>query len=97
MGRPEYPDEKIAAHLFSLLRPDRLNVFTLHAEIEGMARRTIFRELLKLCRDAGVRFVRMEDAARECLARREGVPVCDLAQGSVDGRSGPLAIQQLAG
>jgi hypothetical protein len=41
--------------------------------------------------------VRMEDAARECLARRDLIPVCDLAQGSVDGRSGRLAIQQLAG
>jgi len=97
MGRPEYPDGQIAAHLFSLLRPDRLNVFTLHAEIEGMARRTIFRQLLQLSREAGVEFVRMEDAARECLARRDLIPVCDLAQGSVDGRSGRLAIQQLAG
>jgi peptidoglycan/xylan/chitin deacetylase (PgdA/CDA1 family) len=97
MGRPEYPDGQIAAHLFSLLRPDRLNVFTLHAEIEGMARRAIFRQLLQLCREAGVEFVRMEDAARECLARRDLIPVCDLAQGSVDGRSGRLAIQQLAG
>ena len=97
MGRPEYPDGQIAAHLFSLLRPDRLNVFTLHAEIEGMARRTIFRQLLQLSREAGVEFVRMEDAARECLARHDLIPVCDLAQGSVDGRSGRLAIQQLAG
>jgi peptidoglycan/xylan/chitin deacetylase (PgdA/CDA1 family) len=97
MGRPEYLDERIAAHLFSLLRTDRLNVFTLHAEIEGMARRAIFRQLLERCRDANVQFVRMEDVAREYLARRDSIPVCDLVQGSVDGRSGLLAIQQLAG
>ena len=97
MGRPEYPDAQIAAHLFSLLRTDRLNVFTLHAEIEGMARRTIFRQLLQLCRDANVEFVRMESAAREYLARRDLIPVCDLAQGSVEGRSGLLAVQQRAG
>src|SRR5208283_785141 len=36
LGRPEYPDEAIVPHCLSLLRPDRLNVFTLHAEIEGM-------------------------------------------------------------
>ncbi len=96
MGRPEYPDEQIAAHLFSLLRKDRLNVFTLHAEIEGMARRAIFRQLLQLCRDANVKFVRMEEAAREYLARRDSIPVCDLAQGSVDGRSGLLAVQRLS-
>src|SRR5688572_5690046 len=46
MGRPEFPDERIAHHYASLLRSDRVNVFTLHAEIEGMGRRKLFRELL---------------------------------------------------
>ena len=46
MGRPEYPDEKIVPHYLSLLRADRVNVFTLHAEIEGMGRRALFRGLL---------------------------------------------------
>src|SRR5271154_936805 len=32
MGLPEYPDSAIAGHLQALLRPDELNVFTLHAE-----------------------------------------------------------------
>jgi undecaprenyl phosphate-alpha-L-ara4FN deformylase len=43
MGRPEFPDDRIAAHLLSLMGADKLNVFTLHAEIEGMGRRKIFR------------------------------------------------------
>ena len=94
MGRPEYPDEKIASHLFSLLRPETLNVFTLHAEIEGMSRRSIFRDFLGMCRNRQVEFVRLEDVARACLAHRESIPVCDLVQGQVDGRSGLLAVQQ---
>ena len=94
MGRPEYPDERIAAHLFSLLRPAALNVFTLHAELEGLARRAIFRRFLELCRSAKVEFVRLEEVARTCLAQRETVPVCELAQGQIDGRSGFLAVQQ---
>ncbi len=93
LGRPEYPEARLAPHLLSLLRPDRLNVFTLHAEIEGMRHRPIFQGLLRACRDQGVVFVTLEDEARDCLARRESIPVCDLLQAPVDGRSGLLAVQ----
>ena len=95
MGRPEFPDASIAAHLLSLLDPQRLNVFTLHAEIEGMGRRWIFREFLAACRDSGVEFVRLDEAARELLSGRDAIRVCDQAMGSVDGRSGLVAIQAL--
>ena len=57
MGRPEYPDDRIVAHYLSLLRADRLNVLTTHAELEGMGRRELFRELLAACRAQGVEFV----------------------------------------
>ena len=39
------------------LRADRLNVLTTHAELEGMGRRELFRELLAACRAQGVEFV----------------------------------------
>jgi undecaprenyl phosphate-alpha-L-ara4FN deformylase len=93
MGRPEYPDAAIAAHLVSLFRPDALNVFTLHAEIEGMGRRGIFRDLLARCRAAGVEFVRMDAEARRILADRAQVPVCEQVMAPIDGRSGLLATQ----
>jgi peptidoglycan/xylan/chitin deacetylase (PgdA/CDA1 family) len=93
MGRPEFPDPAIAGHLLSLLRADRLNVFTLHAEIEGMGRRGIFRELLAGCRNAGVEFVRLDEEANRILAERAAVPVCDQLMAPIDGRSGLVAIQ----
>ena len=93
MGRPEYPDDKLAAHLFSLLKPDALNVFTLHAEIEGMSYRMIFRKFLELCQSQQVKIVRLDDVARECLAHRETIPICELVRGTVDGRSGTVAVQ----
>jgi peptidoglycan/xylan/chitin deacetylase (PgdA/CDA1 family) len=93
MGRREYPDSAIAGHLVYLLQPGVLNVFTLHAEIEGMGRRSIFREFLRLCRDSGVKFVRLGDEARTLLARRELIPVCDQAMAPIDGRSGLVASQ----
>jgi peptidoglycan/xylan/chitin deacetylase (PgdA/CDA1 family) len=91
MGRPEFPDERIVPHFMGLLRPGIPNVFTLHAEIEGMGRRALFRELLAACRKAGVEFVRMDALAREILRDPGSVPVCDQVQAAIDGRSGLVA------
>ena len=93
MGRPEFPDAAIVPHCLSLLRPDRVNVFTLHAEIEGMGRRKLFRELLAAGRARGVEFVRLDDYARELLANRAAIPVCDQVMAPIDGRSGLVATQ----
>ena len=93
LGRPEYPEEAIVPHYVSLLRADRPNVFTLHAEIEGMGKRALFRRLLAAWRAADVEFIRLDDLARELLAERAKIPVCDQVQAEIDGRSGRLAVQ----
>jgi len=93
MGRPEYPDEKIVPHFLSLLRADQPNVFTLHAEIEGMGRRALFQDLLAECQQAGVEFIRMDDLANELLANRVAIPVRDQVMGTIDGRTGLVATQ----
>ena len=96
MGRPEFPDARMPEHLVSLVRAGEFNVFTLHAEIEGMGRRKLFRALLAECRRAGVQFVRLDDCARELLARREAIPVCAQIMAPIDGRSGLVATQGAA-
>ena len=93
MGRPEFPDETIVAHLTALLRADRVNVFTLHAEIEGLGRRALFRALLEAWRKRGVEFVRLDALAEELLSRRETIPICDQVMAPIDGRSGVVATQ----
>jgi peptidoglycan/xylan/chitin deacetylase (PgdA/CDA1 family) len=93
LGRPEFPDEKIVPHLISLLQPDQVNVFTLHAEIEGLGRRALFQSLLDAGRKAGVEFVRLDDLARELLANRAAIPVRDQIMAAIDGRSGLVAMQ----
>jgi undecaprenyl phosphate-alpha-L-ara4FN deformylase len=93
MGRPEYPDDQIVSHYLSLLRSDQPNVFTLHAEIEGMGRRALFRTLLAACREAGVEFIRLDDLARELLANRAAIPARDQVMAEIDGRSGVVATQ----
>ncbi|HTB80057.1 MAG TPA: 4-deoxy-4-formamido-L-arabinose-phosphoundecaprenol deformylase [Opitutaceae bacterium] len=93
LGRPEYPENKIVPHYLSLLRADGPNVFTLHAEVEGMGKRALFRELLAACKNAGVEFIRLDDLARELLANRAAIPVCDQVLAEIDGRSGLVATQ----
>lgn len=94
LGRPEFPDTKLVAHYLSLLREDRVNVITVHAELEGMACRPFFRELIKTCLAHGVQFVRLDDEARSLLARAEQVSVGMQAMEEIDGRSGLVAVQK---
>lgn len=96
LGRPEFPEEKIARHYVSLLRADRPNILTIHAEIEGMMKRPLFRDLMSALTKKGVRFVRMDDLAREILADRESIPVLPLIMAEIDGRSGKVATQGVA-
>jgi peptidoglycan/xylan/chitin deacetylase (PgdA/CDA1 family) len=93
LGRPEYPDDRIVAHYLSLLRPDQPNVLTIHAEIEGMGKRALFRDLLRAWAGDGVRFIRLDDLARELLADSAAIPVRDQVMAPVDGRSGVVATQ----
>lgn len=96
LGRPEYPDGRMVDHYVGLLREDALNVFTLHAEIEGMMKAPLFRAVMKAWSDHGVRFVRLEDEARRILAAAADVPTCDLEMAEIDGRSGLVAAQGAA-
>lgn len=93
LGRPEFPDEKIVSHYLSLLRSDRPNILTIHAEIEGMMKLPLFKDLLTAFAAKDVRFVRMDDLAREILANREFIPVQPLVMAEIDGRSGKVATQ----
>lgn len=95
LGRPEYPMDKLINHYVNLLHPTRLNVLTIHAELEGMMYKDWFDSLLKSIKDKGVDFILLADVARTLLKHREEIPVCELIQGQVDGRSGTLAVQSI--
>ena len=93
LGRPEYPLEGLVDHYMNLLDPSKLNVLTIHTELEGMLYKDWFEEILKACKAKKVEFVLLEKIARDLLKNRDKIPVCPLLQGEVDGRSGTLAIQ----
>ncbi len=93
LGRPEFPEETIVQHYVNLLVADCPNVLTIHAEIEGMSKLPLFTQLMEAFSARGVRFVRMDDLAREILANRAAIPVQPLVMAEIDGRSGNVATQ----
>jgi len=94
LGRPEYPEDRLVDHYVSLLRPDALNVLTIHAEVEGMKNLAFFRSLLNRLGTRGIRIMRLDERAKGLLKEPSALPVCDLVPGTVDGRSGTIALQK---
>ncbi|CAN5252316.1 polysaccharide deacetylase family protein [soil metagenome] len=95
LGREEFQESNLTSYYLSLLQADRPNIFTIHAELEGMAKLDWFTEFLQTAKERGVNFVKMEDIARTTLQHYPDIPVCELVQGAVAGRSGTMAVQQL--
>jgi peptidoglycan/xylan/chitin deacetylase (PgdA/CDA1 family) len=69
----------------------QLQVFTLHAELEGMLLLPAFQSLLRQWREAGATVTRM--AAINGFARERALPTQPVVRGEVPGRSGLLALQ----
>jgi len=64
VGRDGVTDENYNDVLLGLVRPDRLNVLTIHAEVEGCSRSALFDAFLRQARARGI----------ECLPLRELLP-----------------------
>jgi hypothetical protein len=97
LGHDGIDESNIADAVFRLsekgARPggDGLQVFTLHAELEGMLLLNAFESLLTKWQGAGAKITRMA-AIRDLAVQR---PLLDQAviMGHVPGRSGLLAVQ----
>ena len=91
IGRPEYPIAKLIDFYLDRLVPGQLNAFTGHAELEGMQYADWFAAFLDAAADRGVVFVNLADEAEKFAA--DPPPRAFFMQGSIDGRSGVLALQ----
>ena len=92
LGRPEYPMDQLTETYHAHIAEQSLNVLTLHAELEGMAFSEWFESFLDDSLAAGITFVPVETIANELLAKKEQLPRLHMVQGTVDGRSGTLAM-----
>jgi peptidoglycan/xylan/chitin deacetylase (PgdA/CDA1 family) len=94
LGRDGIDESNIADEVFrrSAAAPDKaLQVFTLHAELEGMRLYGAFDSLLQKWRDAGAALGCMADL--HALATRRPLPARRVIFGEIPGRSGTLAVQ----
>lgn len=93
LGRPEYPLDTLSDFYLNQLKADSPNILTIHAELEGMKHLDWFISFLRKAQSQDITFVKVEDIANQYLANSATIPICDLIQGEVDGRSGMLAVQ----
>jgi len=94
LGMPEHPLSSIPAYFLSLILPGRLNVLTVHAELEGMRYLPLFRDLLERAGAGHIRVLPLRDAVVGIISDPSGIPVCDLVPGTVAGRSGTVSVQR---
>ena len=94
IGRDGIDESNIAETVFALSQAaadPALQVFTLHAELEGMLLLDVFEKLLAKWRNAGVVVTRM--AAIHSVARQRQLATRAVIEGEIPGRSGLLAVQ----
>jgi peptidoglycan/xylan/chitin deacetylase (PgdA/CDA1 family) len=96
LGRDGVNEANVAEAVYALsaLHADELQVFTLHAELEGMLLLDAFESLLVKWRDAGAALGPM--AAIHAESVRRPLPAQPVIRGSIPGRSGQLAMQPAA-
>ncbi|HWG71564.1 MAG TPA: polysaccharide deacetylase family protein [Steroidobacteraceae bacterium] len=97
LGTGGIDESSIAGEIFRLSAADAagLQVFTLHAELEGMRLLGAFESLLLKWREAGASITRM--AQVHALAMQRPLPTRAVVMGEVAGRSGRLAVQAGSG
>jgi undecaprenyl phosphate-alpha-L-ara4FN deformylase len=76
--------------LLGQIRPDRLNVLTIHAEAEGIACRTMFDEFLDLSADRSIGFVPLGALLPESAELPDGT----IEHTTIPGREGWIAVQK---
>jgi undecaprenyl phosphate-alpha-L-ara4FN deformylase len=76
--------------LLEMIRPERLNVLTLHAEVEGIACRALFEDFLKNARRRQMEFAPLGDLVTEATE----IPGAVIRKGEVRGREGWISCQE---
>jgi undecaprenyl phosphate-alpha-L-ara4FN deformylase len=79
-----------AVHLAGMVKPGGLNVFTMHAEVEGRALAPVFEDFCRRLMADVVEFPRLIDAAQEAVA---DAPGGEVVWGPIEGRAYEVAWQ----
>jgi len=88
---PQLDAKAFNEYLLRQFKPGALNVYTVHAEVEGIVMADPFRHLLRQARTRGVQFQPLGYLLPE---RVQTVPTGHLVRGALHGRQGWLGVQQ---
>jgi undecaprenyl phosphate-alpha-L-ara4FN deformylase len=81
--------EKFNNTILSRLKPERLNVYTIHAEVEGIACYELFSDFMQKCREREVEPVALGSLLD---VRPDPLPHCRLEERTIPGRDGKVAM-----
>ncbi|MDO8302357.1 MAG: 4-deoxy-4-formamido-L-arabinose-phosphoundecaprenol deformylase [Sedimentisphaerales bacterium] len=90
IGKNGISDSNYNDYLLSLLNPSSLNVLTIHAEVEGIAKFDLFGDFLEKAQAKGVSFVPLGELLVDSSPRCRGAVVAK----EIPGREGWLAYQE---
>lgn len=82
-------DSSYNDYLLSLIKPDQLNVLTIHAEAEGIGKNILFREFLKKAKQRNIQFYPLG----ELLPKNKNIPEGQIKYQTIEGREGRVSIQ----
>lgn len=91
IGQQGITVENYNASLLSHLRPGRLNTLTIHAEVEGIARKSLFADFIKLAKIHGYSFVPLGEIVRN--TKKADIPLASLHELHLPGREGWASVQ----
>ena len=90
IGQPGVTLATYNDYILSLIRPGRLNVFTIHAEVEGIVCRDLFERFVQKARSLGHEFTPLG----ALLEGPSVIPAGRMASGTIPGRDGWVAVQK---
>jgi peptidoglycan/xylan/chitin deacetylase (PgdA/CDA1 family) len=94
LGLDGMQGERVNDFFLSQLRPDRLNVHTIHAEVEGRTQLDLFASLLKHLEVRGAAYVKLCDVAQALLHQGPvDLPRAVIQSRPIPGRAGEVACQ----
>jgi undecaprenyl phosphate-alpha-L-ara4FN deformylase len=82
---------KYNEHLFSHLHSSRLNILTIHAEVEGIVHKNLFADFIKMSKAKGCSFVPLGKIVKE--TKKEDVAIASIQEQRIPGREGWISIQ----
>ena len=94
-GLKGLPEKKIIPFYLSKLKEDKLNILTIHAEIEGNWKSNLFEEFIKKTKEFQFTFLTLEDIANELLETKKNIPICESIPMAIEGRSGKVCCQKV--